>query len=185
VTKKKQIIVSVGGCLFAVLALRLGCKYGFADSGSASGFGDLQPVFHRSGDRISATSTNRSVAQFPFTGRIAWELWLFRGTSLDLSGSVDTNSLAQFIAANPRVDFIFLGRSLDGREVWKGTDGLIGYESRNNGNDAPLPDTIAWEAVSFSVEQDTVRGWAIIKGGICLTNQTGSLRIIEDGYRSR
>jgi len=185
VATRKQTFIWIVGCAVAVLALRLGCKYGYADGGTAPSVGELQSAFRRSGTRIASTWTNNCIAQFPFTGSVSWNLRMFRGTSLKLMGTVSTNGLERYVAACRGVDFIFAGKSFDGRNVTKGADGLLGYETRTGGGDEPALDLITWHTLGFIAEQDTARGWTIIHGSIDLTNQTGHLTIYEDEYRSR
>jgi hypothetical protein len=121
---------------------------------------------------LAVIYTNSIIQNFPFEGRINWNLSLFRDYSVSLSGMVDTNKLAAFSRNHPTVGFLRFGKSKDGIDVTDDyTNGITAYGSTS----IPNANYITWHEVYFQFEQGVGEHSVIIIGDVDFDSGRGKL----------
>lgn len=133
--------------------------------GTVASVSDLQRVFNKAGPEIAVTFTNSLIQNFPFAGKVNWELGLFKMRHVTLSGKVDTNALHQFVISHPSTLFAWSGVDKNGQN-W-GT-----AESWPLGEKNPR---IIWHSVSFKLDPAGGGYAAVIQGDVEFPSSMGTV----------
>lgn len=179
--QKQRKIIWTLGLLAIVVGLRTACKYGYSDKGTTENIAELKNIYRRGGAPLAAAYTNTVIQKFPFSGRINWNLSLFRNPSLSLSGIVDTNNLVGFINLHSTIHFLWHGKSKDGVEVMGSGDGSD-VDGVVNSEKFPNIKDVTWQKVYFQFEQAVGEHSVIIQGNIDLNTQAGDVSAVISEY---
>jgi hypothetical protein len=180
-SQKQSKTIWVFVLLVLIATLRIGCKHYIYDSGTADGVTELQHIYQRAGTPLAVIYTNSIIQNFPFEGRINWNLSLFRDYSVSLSGMVDTNKLAEYISNHPTISFLRFGKSKDGIDVTGDTNGITAYGSTS----IPNAKDITWHKVYFQFEQGVGEYSVIIIGDVDFDSGLGKLSAHESEYLNK
>ena len=142
------IVLAISGRIFWT-----SCIY---DHGTAKSIPEMAKIYKKAGVLISATYTNSLVQEFPFDGKIDWQLQFIAEPLLILNGNINSNGFHSMILKNQSTRFFWTGIDKDGKEI--SPDGNFSTEAESR--------EVVWRQMFFKATQKVQGYEACIEGSV-------------------